>query len=103
MVDMLLCLAKLPEWPAASYHPFSRCASGMSGSTVMVPDDSSESERPAKSETRTPLKATTDSGLTSKLVAVLPHIVTLTEYELSSTRVLSCLLLGFCVVLDVME
>ncbi len=75
----------------------------MSGSTVMVPDDRSESERPPKSDTLTPLKAMTDSGLASKLVAVLPQMVTRTEKLVSSTMVRSRLSYGLLVVLDVID
>ena len=55
----------------------------------MDPELSRLKLRPPKSETLTPLKATTESCMASKVVAVLPQMVSLTEKLVLSTRVSS--------------
>lgn len=86
--------------PWASYHPLSLCASSISGFTVIDPELNKLRLRPPKSETLRPLNAMTDSGMTSKEVAVLPHMVSLTEKLVLSTSVNSRLSYGLLVVLD---
>ncbi|KAL3709887.1 hypothetical protein TMatcc_003678 [Talaromyces marneffei ATCC 18224] len=59
----------------------------MSGSTVKVPELSKLRLLPPKSDTFTPLNATTDSGKVLKFVAKLPQTVRRTENPVLSTRV----------------
>ena len=73
----------------------------MSGFTVIDPELSKLKLRPPKSETLRPLNAMTDSGMTSKEVAALPHIVSLTEKLVLSTSVNSRLSYGLLVVFEI--